>query len=538
MIMKKRFFIGGAWPYANNSLHVGHLAALLPGDVLARFGRLCDYDVIYVSGTDSHGTPITERAKREKVTPASIAEQYHAEFTRDFEALGFTYDKYTATFTDYHKKGVQDILRKIRANGYLYETTEEQDFCETCGKFVSDREIEGNCPVCGKLTRGDQCEFCNASFDSKMMTEKRCRTCSNATTTRMNKHLMFALSKFQKDVEEFTEKMAPNWRLNAVNETRKYLQQGLPDRAATRDLDWGVEVPVEGYESKRIYVWFEAVLGYMTTGKWVAEQRGIDFNEYMTEDGNLNNYYIHGKDNIPFHTVIFPALLMAMDKSLCLPTHIVSSEYVNMNDEKMSKSKGNLISVHELAETFPMDATRFYTILYNPERRDVNFSIPDLISTYNKFLAGGLGNFVNRNLSFLKKKFSGVVPAGTVDAEVKAHIEELYKTLGAKFENAELRSAAEEMVTLIQYANKYYDDQKPWVQAKAEDLTDFANTTATCIYLMANMANLFAPIIPEGCEKLAKVLGMDKLSWNPVTLPETFTLGEVPILYTRIDEKK
>lgn len=535
--MNKRYFIGGAWPYANNSLHVGHLAALLPGDVIARYGRLKGYDVIYVSGTDSHGTPITERAKREKVSPASIAEHYHEEFTRDFASLNFSYDKYTATFTDYHKKGVQDIFRKIQENGYFYETTEEQDYCETCGKFVSDREIEGKCPVCGKITRGDQCEFCMASFDSSALTDKRCRTCGNPTSTRTNKHLMFALSKFQKPIEEFAEKMAPHWRLNAVNETKKYLTQGLPDRAATRDLDWGIEVPVPGYESKRIYVWFEAVLGYMTTGRWVAEQRGIDFDEYMKDDGNLNNYYVHGKDNIPFHTVIFPALLMATDPDYCLPTHIVSSEYVNVNDDKMSKSKGNMISVHELAEKYPADCVRFYTMLYSPERRDVNFSVSDMIATYNKYLAGGLGNFVNRNLSFIKKKFGGVIPEGTVDAEVRTYVEGLYTSIGDKIDGGELRSATEDMVSLIGYANKYYDDQKPWVQAKEEDLTPFWNTTATCLYLMANMANLFAPVIPSGCEKLAETLQMGKLSWTPAELSLPLTLGEVPILYARIDEK-
>lgn len=536
--MTKRVLIGTAWPYANNHLHVGHLAALLPSDVLARYSRMKGYETVMVSGSDMHGTPITERAKKEGCSPAEIAGTYHAEFVDNFEKMMFTFDLYTNTDTDYHKKTVQEFLGMIEKNGYLYETTEGQDFCEACGKFLSDRELEGKCPDCGKVTRGDQCEFCMATFDADKMTDKVCRTCKKATVQRTNKHLMFRLSAFQEGIEAFAAKYGNEWRWNAVNETKKYLDQGLPDRAVTRDLDWGVEVPLPGYESKRVYVWFEAVLGYLTTCKRVCEERGVDFNEFMKKDSGLSAYYVHGKDNIPFHTVIFPALQMAIDPEMQLPTHIVSSEYVNMNDEKMSKSKGNLISVHELAETFPMDATRFYTILYNPERRDVNFSIPDLISTYNKFLAGGLGNFVNRNLSFLKKKFGGVVPAGTVDAEVKAHVEELYKTLGAKFENAELRSAAEEMVTLIQYANKYYDDQKPWVQAKAEDLTDFANTTATCIYLMANMANLFAPIIPEGCEKLSKVLGMEKLSWNPVTLPETFTLGEVPILYTRIDEKK
>ena len=536
--MKKRYFIGGAWPYANNSLHVGHLAALLPGDVIARYGRLKGYDVIYVSGTDSHGTPITERAKREGVSPASIAEHYHEEFVRDFNALDFSYDKYTATFTDYHKKGVQDIFRLIDKNGYLYEKTEEQDYCEKCGKFVSDREIEGKCPVCGKITRGDQCEFCMASFDSTALTEKRCRTCGTPTSTRTNKHLMFALSKFQKPIEDFVAEMSPNWRLNAVNETKKYLTQGLPDRAATRDLDWGIEVPVPGYDSKRIYVWFEAVLGYMTTGKWVAEQRGIDFDEYMKDDGNLNNYYVHGKDNIPFHTVIFPALLMAMGKGYCLPTHIVSSEYVNVNDDKMSKSKGNMISVHELAENYPSDCVRFYTMLFNPERRDVNFSISDMILTYNKFLAGGLGNFVNRNLSFIKKKFGGKIEKGTVDPAVVDYVTGLYKTIGDKIEAGELRSATEDMVSLISYSNKYYDEQKPWVLAKEEDLTAFWNVTATCLYLMANMANIFAPVIPDGATRLSKILPMESLKYEPTTLPESFTLDEVPILYARIDEKQ
>jgi methionyl-tRNA synthetase len=332
--------------------------------------------------------------------------------------------------------------------------------------------------------------------------------------------------------------MAAHWRLNAVNETKKYLTQGLPDRAATRDLDWGVEVPVAGYESKRIYVWFEAVLGYMTTGRWVAEQRGVDFDAFMQDDGNLNNYYIHGKDNIPFHTVIYPALLMAMKKGYCLPTHIVSSEYVNVNDDKMSKSKGNMITIHELAENYPVDCVRFYTMLYNPERRDVNFSISDMIATYNKVLAGGLGNFVNRNLSFIKKKFGGKIPEGTVDPEVVHLVEGLYETIGEKLENGECRSAVEDMVSLISYANKYYDDQKPWIQAKEEDLTGFGNTTATCVYLMANLANLMAPVIPEGSAKIASILPMGELSWKPVQLPTSFELSEVPILYTRIDEKK
>ena len=438
----KRYLIGGAWPYANNSLHVGHLAALLPGDVIARFGRMNGYEVVYVSGSDTHGTPITERAKREGVTPASIAERYHEEFVRDFNDLLFSYDKYTATFTDYHKKTVQEFFEKIDKNGYIYEITEEQDYCENCGQFLSDREIEGTCPVCGKRTRGDQCEHCMASFDSGALTDKICRTCKKVPSTRTNKHLMFALSKFQKKIEDFSEEMAPHWRWNAVNETKKYLEQGLPDRAATRDLNWGIEVPREGYESKRIYVWIEAVLGYMTTAKWVTEQRGEDFNAFMKQDGELNAYYVHGKDNIPFHTVIFPALEMAIDPEWALPTHIVSSEYINMKnektseEEKMSKSIGNIITVRELADLYPADAIRFFMILNNPERRDTAFSKADLIQSSNKVLAGGFGNFVNRNLSFLKKKFEGRVPAGSVDPEAREYICSMYDKMGAEIGRA------------------------------------------------------------------------------------------------------
>lgn len=535
--MTKRVLIGTAWPYANNLLHVGHLAALLPGDVLARFSRMKGYDTIMVSGSDMHGTPITERAKKEGRTPADIAGTYHAEFVDNFEKMLFSFDLYTNTDTAYHKSVVQDFLKKIDENGYLYETTEPQDFCETCGKFLSDREIEGKCPVCGKVTRGDQCEFCMASFDSDKMSDKTCRTCKKPTSTRTNKHLMFRLSAFQKGIEEFTAANSDAWRWNAVNETKKYLDQGLPDRAVTRDLDWGVEVPLPGYEKKRVYVWFEAVLGYLSACKAVCEERGESFEAFMKKDSGLSAYYVHGKDNIPFHTVIFPALQMAIDPDMQLPTHIVSSEYVNMNDEKMSKSKGNLISVHDLAYNYPVDAVRFYTMLYNPEKRDVNFSIAEMVQTYNKFLCGGFGNFVNRNLSFLVKKYGGVSPAGSVDPAVKAHVEALYDEMGDKMEKGELRTATEMMVDFIQYANKYYDEAKPWVAAK-EDAARFGDITATCLYMMANMANLFAPVIPVGTEALRKILPIGEAKWASVTLPESITLGEVNILYTKIDEKE
>ena len=534
--MAERYLVGIAWPYANNSLHVGHLAALLPGDVIARYGRLKGCEVIMVSGSDMHGTPITERAKREGTSPRNIAMQYHEEFSRDFRDLLFSFDLYTNTDTDWHKEGVKEYFRQIDKSGWFFETNSPQDFCETCNSFLSDREIEGDCPVCGKTTRGDQCDHCMAQFDSDKLKNKRCRTCHNTPSTRVNRHLMFKLSAFQSALEEYFAKAGDAWRLNAVNETKKYLTQGLPDRAVSRDLEWGVEIPREGYENKRVYVWFEAVLGYLTSAEWVCKEKGISYEDFIAPDGKLNVYYIHGKDNITFHTVILPALQLANGKPQQLPTHIVSSEYVNMNDEKMSKSKGNLITVHELATSYPVDAVRFYTILFNPERRDVNFSIPEMIQTYNKFLVGGFGNFINRNLSFIKKKFDGVVPSGKVDERVREHVRSLYNSMGDKIEAGENRSYAEDVVEFIQYANKYYDESKPWVAAK-EDMEAFGNITATCLYMAANMANLFAPLIPCGAEALAKLLGIKVEKWEEINLPDTFTLGDVAIIYNRIDEK-
>ncbi|MCC8182851.1 MAG: methionine--tRNA ligase [Clostridiales bacterium] len=537
--MKRKILLGGAWPYANYSLHVGHLAALLPGDVLARYFRQHGDEVIYVSGSDTHGTPITQRAKKEGTTPSAIAHKYHEEFVKAFKAMDFSYDLYTATFTDYHEEHVRQMLVDIYNNGYLYEKEKQQDYCETCGKFLADREITGLCPVCGKPAKGDQCDHCLTSFDPEDLKDKHCITCGNPTVQRPNHEMVFALSRFQNKLEDYYKKNSPAWRTNAVNETKKYLEQGLPDRDATRNLEWGIKVPFEGYEDKRIYVWFEAVMGYLTAGRKVAEERGIDFDEFMQDGDDLITYYIHGKDNIPFHTVIFPALIMALEKGWQCPKMIVSSEYVKLGEDKMSKSKGNLVSIQELADQFDPDSIRFFFTVNNPERRDISFSEGELIAAQNKFLCGAFGHLVNRNVSFLKKKFKGVVPAGTVDPEIEAQTQKMYDEIGAHLEAGELRAAAEQMIQYIQDANKYYDTQAPWTQVKAEDKTAFNNTTATCMYIIANMSNLLNPVLTRGCAKLRTMLELPETpTWSPINIKEGLVLGDCPILYQRLEVKE
>lgn len=535
---KRDIFIGGAWPYANYYLHVGHLAALLPGDILAKYFRGKGDNVIYVSGSDCHGTPITERAKKDGVSPLEIATYYHNEFLKTFDKLGFEYDKYSNTMSEHHKKYVELQFKKILENGYIYEKEELQDFCESCSSFLSDREIEGKCPHCGGKSTGDQCDVCGDSLDSSEVLDKHCKTCGSETVMKPNKHLYFRLTAFEKDLQELINQNRDKWRKNALGEAQKYIDMGLVDRAATRQLDWGVEVPVEGYDDKRIYVWIEAVLGYLSVGQEVAENRGIDFDEFMSKNNpKLKTYYVHGKDNIPFHTTIYPAIILAIKNNYSLPNYIVSSAYVNLNNEKMSKSKGNLITANELLEMFDSDTLRFYFSFKGPETNDMNCSLTDIIQTHNKFLVGMLGNFVNRNLSFINKKFDGVIKEGCVDEIIKNATEKTYRIIGDYFEKGEIRKAVSQIFEYVALANKYYDSKQPWIQVK-EDINGFNDTTYTCTYMIANMSNMIAPILPHASEKIKEMLGLPEYQWEVTDIKGDYKTQNLQVLYDRIDEKK
>ena len=532
----KNILIGNAWPYANYQLHIGHLSALLPGDVLAKYHRAKGNNVIFVSGTDSHGTPITERAKIEKKTPEEIAKFYHEEDVKSFEKIGFEYDKYTSTMSETHKAGVKKFFKLFMDNGYLYEKTIEQDYCETCNEYKSDREIEGLCPVCGEKAKGDQCDACNATFDSNDLLEKKCRDCGSTPVTRENTHLYFKLSAFQARLEDYVKNHEEDWRKNALGETRKFLQMGLIDRAATRQLSWGVEVPFDGFEDKRIYVWLEAVLGYLTTAEQVCKDRNTTLAEFLKNDDNTISYYCHGKDNIPFHTVIYPALIMASGLDLQLPKVIVSGEYFNLNNEKMSKSKGNLLTINDLVDTYGVDTSRYYISANGPEKRDVNFTHSDIVQAHNKFLVGVLGNFINRNFSFIKKKFDGVITEGTIDSEVIKLTHDTYAKVGDLIEKAELKAAVEAIFDYIGYGNKYYDDKTPWIKVK-ENIDEFNDITYTCTYMIANIANLIAPIMIEASSKIRRMLNLDEFKWEEITLSGNIKLEEIELLYNRIDNE-
>ncbi len=467
--MKQNIFIGGAWPYANGLLHVGHLAALLPGDVIARYYRKCGANVLYVSGTDSHGTPITTRARKENCKPIEIVEHYHTDFCYCFNKLQFSYDNYTLTCNPYHKNFVQDCIKTIYNNGYIYEK---------------------------------------------------------------DGHLCWKLSSFQKEIEAFVSSHKNTWRFNAINESHKYLQAGLRDRDITRQLDWGIDIPIEGYTDKKVYVWIEAVLGYISAGKNYCEQHGLDWNEFY-KGTNVKSYFVHGKDNIPFHTIIYPALLLSLNDGYHLPDYMISSEYLNVNDKKISKSQANGVTARELIDKYSSDTIRYCMIAQAPEQKDSNFNYELVTQLHNKKLVGEYGNFVNRNLAFLTKKFNGVIPNGTVDEHVKTCIMKTYNAVGTLITNGELKTAMTRIQDLVQFANKYYDDNKPWISVK-NDIASFNNITLTCLELIVNIANLYEPFIPESSKKVFSFFDKTNCNWEYISVQPLTVLQNVSVLFNRV----
>lgn len=529
----KNIVIGGAWPYANSSMHLGHIVGLISGDFLARYHRLKGDKVFYVSGSDCHGTPITERAKKEGVSPREISDKYHEEFRTTFNKLEFSYDLYTKTDTEYHKEKVMALFKKLYDNGYIYEKLEKQPFCENCNKFLSDREMKLKCPSCGEETKGDQCDNCLHVPTIEELKNSICLDCNSKTIEKENKNLYFALSKFQKQIEEHTKKVNLNWRTNAKNETDKYLKQGLLDRAVTRDLNWGVDIPVDGYENKKMYVWIEAVLGYVTDTMKLCEEQGLDWCDFWKENKNNKIYMCHGKDNIVFHSIILNALLLGQEENYRLVDTIVSTEYLNFNDQKFSKSKGVGMTALEALELYEPDSLRYHLLANGPEKKDTNFTIEDFENTHNGEILNKFGNLVNRTLKF---KELDEIPDGKLAQEIESEIKNTYTDVEKLIENLEFREAVNRIMGLVELTNKFYDTKEPWI-AKKNNIENFNNIIYTCSTVIANLSNLFEPIIPGACAKLRTYLKIKEPSWEFITVKPNLKLENIEPLFKRIDKK-
>lgn len=533
----KNILIGISWPFANGDLHIGHAASSLPGDVIARYHRLKGNNVILVSGSDCHGTPIDVKALQEKKSAKEIVDLCHENFTRDWKNLGVSFDLYNRTDDEYHKDFVKEQFKKYYDYGYLYEQQEEQLFCEHCNLFLADRYIVGVCPKCGSDIKGDECEKCGSLLEIKDVKETKCAICGNKTSIKETKNLYFSLSRFQDNIKDLVSKNKLSWRENAIQFTTRYIKEGIPDRCASRSLNWGIDITINDYEDKKIYGWFENVWGYVTASKKYCEEHNLNWEDYWKNDKDNKIYLVHAKDNIPFHTVIFPSLLLATKDKYKLPDKIVSDEYITIEGEKLSKSKGNYISIKDILERYPADAVRYYFLYNDPSKRDFNFTWNDFINSINGELLGKWGNFINRTLVFINKSFNGKLSESNIDQEVEYKLKRLFETVGEDIDNGNVKEGLIKIFDFISYANKYFDEKEPWKLAK-ENIEECNNVLLNCVNIILNVNILLKPYLPFSCEKVEEYLNKKTKNWNYTKANNIEISKEIKPLYERYDKSR
>jgi len=521
--MSEKILVCVAWPYANGDMHVGHLAgAYLPADIFARYHRLAGNDVLMVSGSDSHGTPITVRADQEGVTPRDIFERYHARFLETQQRIGISYDLFTHTDTENHCRVAQDIFLRLLERGYLYRQTQRQLYSESEGRFLPDRYVEGTCPHCGyEGARGDQCDNCGALLDALELVNPRSKIDGSTPVVRETEHFFLDLAALQDRISAYLAEDKEHWRPNVLNFSRNYVAAGLQGRPITRDIEWGVPVPLEGYESKRLYVWFEAVIGYLSASiEWARNAGQPEAWKEWWYDPAARTYYFIGKDNIPFHAVIWPAELMGVERlyeddpsrRLNLPYDVPANEFMNIEGQQFSKSRGVAVWLPDYLDRFDPDPLRYYVAAVMPETRDTDFSWADFVRRNNDELVATWGNLCHRVLTFAYRRFEGRVPVPGLmdrsDVGLLARIDVAFQPIGRLLSACRFRAALGEVMTLAREANKYLEEKGPWFQIK-EDREAAGTTVYVALRAIDSLKTLFAPFLPFSSEALHRHLGYE-----------------------------
>jgi methionyl-tRNA synthetase len=512
-----------AWPYANGDLHIGHLAgALLPADIFARFHRLKGNKVLMVSGSDSHGTPTTLEADRRGVPPRQLFEHFHARHLETQRAIGISHDLYTHTDTENHHRIAQDFFRTLYQGGHLYRETQRQLYSETQNRFLPDRYVEGTCPICGFAgARGDQCDNCGNLLDALDLIEPRSKTDGSRPVVRETEHFFFNLPAFTDRLLAYLDEHADHWRPNVINFARNYINEGLKGRPVTRDIEWGVPVPLPGWEDKRLYVWFEAVMGYFSASVEWAQNVGQPEawrDWWCNPQSRIYNFL--GKDNIPFHTVIWPAELLGVGHwgqdggdQLNLPYDVPANEFMNVEGAKFSKSRHWAVWLPDILTRYDPDAIRYYVTAVMPESRDTEFSWNDFVRRNNDELVATWGNLANRVLSFAYRHWEGRVPQPgelrPADNELLEQVEAGFQTIGGHLEAVRLRAALGEAVGLAGAVNRYLDLQGPWFAIK-QDRPAAATTIYTALRAIDSLKVLLSPFLPFSSERLHRSLGYER----------------------------
>lgn len=500
-----------AWPYANGRLHLGHIAgAYLTADIFARYNRLRGRNVLMVSGSDAHGTPITLKAIEDKTEPFDVVLKYHKQFLEDFQKLGISFDLFTHTHTKNHIEIAQDFFKTFLDKGLLKSKEEEQLFDPIANLFLPDRYVVGTCPKCGnENARGDQCENCGATYEASDLIDPRSKISDGVPELRKTTHYYFDMSSFSEELHSYI-KDSPHWRAHVRKFTMSALEEGLGERPITRDVAWGVPVPIEGWEDEKVlYVWFEAVIGYFSASVEWANITGGNWEDYW-KGSDARGYYFIGKDNVPFHSIFWPVEILAKGDGLNLPYDVPANQFLNIDGEKFSTSRGLGVWVEDVLKEIDADAVRYYLASIFPESKDSNFTWKGLVNANNGELAAAWGNLINRVLGFCYKKFDKKIPTPGVPEDVdKQAVLKVASHLDAaakKIEAVELREALKEVMTGVREVNKYLDREAPWRKFKSDpDRTATVLFTAISAIERINIA--LSPWLPHSAEKIHQMLG-------------------------------
>ncbi|MDH5695018.1 MAG: methionine--tRNA ligase [Dehalococcoidia bacterium] len=542
--MSERIFIAVAWPYADGPLHLGHIAgAYLPPDIFARYHRAKGNEVLMVSGSDQHGTPITIKAEQEGKKPGEMAALYHQQFLDSWQRFGISFDLFTTTGTANHAQVSQDIFLTLLNKDYIYKATVLQPYCPRCQRFLPDRYIEGTCPYCHSSgTRGDQCDECGKPINPAELIDPHCRLCAATPQFKNSEHFFFRLSAFRDRLLAWV-KQQTHWRQNVLNFTTRYLEEGLKDRAITRDIDWGVPVPVEGFDGKRIYVWFEAVIGYLSATKEWAKSSGDEEGWRSFWEEGAKSYYFIGKDNIPFHTIIWPAMLMGYG-GLNLPYDVPANEFLTIEGKKLSTSRNWAVWLPDYLSRYEPDPLRYLLSINMPETGDTDFSWREFVRRNNDELVATYGNLVHRVLTFVYRRFNGCVPQpGEFDSHSQALIDKAEDTLHIMDEllyHCHFKEAIRSAMSLAQETNRYLDEKSPW-KIIEQDREASATALYVAISVISCLRTALYPFLPFSSQKLHQLLGfkgdVQDDGWQlRIPSPGQQLLSPTP-LFSKLDEK-
>ncbi|MBN2104432.1 methionine--tRNA ligase [bacterium] len=538
----KRILVTSALPYANGPLHLGHIAgAYLPADIYVRYQRLKNRDVIYICGSDEHGVPITVTADKEGSAPQNVVDRFHAMNKEDFSKLGICFDNYSRTSLSIHHKTARQFFTKLYEQGDLTVHTEEQFYSEKSQRFLPDRYVEGTCPYCRyDKARGDQCDSCGKWLDPKQLIDPKSKTDGSTPVLKETKHWYFPMGRFAEDWKQWFN--SQQWKENVRNYCMGWYNEGLGERPITRDLHWGVPVPLDNTEGKVLYVWFDAPIGYISSTKeWAKNQGAPDqWKKYWCDNETKLVHFI-GKDNIVFHAILFPMMLKRMG-NFVLPSAIPANEYLTIEGRKISTSQNYAVWLKDYLASFPPDPLRYTLAANAPESKDTDFSWKQLQSRNNDELADILGNFVNRTLIFVHNFFEGKIPPrielDAMDKQMLKTIQNAPGQVGTQLENFEIRNATKTFMDVCRTANKYFNDKAPWSTRKT-DPEVCATTLNVCLHVVNVLSVIMMPILPFSAEKIRSMLNIESVNWDDVahqTLPADHPLGEAGILFNKIED--